>query len=1235
MGKKLLAALVILMILASSATGAFALEQKDTSRLALDLVIALDMSSSMAKNEKQSNDMDGYRLDAAAIMLGLCDAEHSRAAIVPFAGSVLEDDFYNTKHFNKLYEINILKNTATRTSMIKELNDDEMRRRGNVDTGLGEALTRAVDILLENPSSNRPVVVLMTDGKIDFSSNKATNRAKTEASEKAFNEAVQKAYDYKIPIYTVGLKGHGGFDGELLEQTALTTGGLYHEITKASDLPEVFNSLYANEVGSNVVDLQAEMRDGENGMLTAVLNVPNRSMAEANILIPVGTKTGSAVKLYKPNQDKPVGFDGQSVIAYRTKFFTLIKILKPQEVGEWRIEFNEEDIQAADVNIHVVFSYDVVPNFEFSAAEAEKQQEFTVKVKFREPNGEYTQDEYLYLGGIQATLDLSDANGNILARQIRMNKTEEAFSYLFIPAELLKNVRKGKYYFTVTLKGDGMDLVSDPAEITIINLKPELTNEGENPFANVTIHDPTTEDYDREYSSEIDLNTYVVDRDKEVLTFEVLNAQDIDFVQTGSVKDGKITLTTRNMSGSGALRIVASDPETDKAEFEIPLSVRNIRDEIAEDYSIVVIRDEDAVEKESEYHYTAKLMNGQVWVKDTSWLDMALKSNLRVRKTYPEGKGEPKEEVLQFAAGEDGALHAKYMTELHECTYEVVGEALVRDIPVALTTADSKFTLKNNPPVPSGKGVNPLANVFIHDPTAEKYEEEYEASLDLAAFINEPDGENVTYQAEVTEGKDVVEILELNETSGQLRVKTKNTTGKAKLKATAMDEEGAPYSWDIPVSVTNVSAVIGNTWKIETKWPESMEKGQDYTCEAKVVFENKLTKGDVSAIASLIDMSGVQLKCTADPEKSEEAEMIPLVWELNEAGDGVCAAFHTKDVSAGYELVGEARIRDIGVSMASSPVTVGNIPPKVREEAAAELQRTFLIEPFLWENANENVFTLDLKSLFEDTPGDRLDFKVSEVQIDKKDAYPDDESILKAVDEGTLTATELNAIDRNTNVATLNNTVPGTRVLLITATDRDDEKVSIIHTSNIISQKSRVILLILQVVAAIVALFILFELFYWFGYRKAWSRAHGNVTMAVNGVPRAENAAFPRRGRADVTLNSLRITNAANGPGDLRNTLNSIGKAVKLRAGTKGKVKVMRTGKLNKAAKISVDGRNLTGSTKQLVWTPGGKLVITMNQSGTEITIDLKRVSEPAAAAPRKPVKSADAAGNSKGGPSI
>lgn len=1232
MGRKLFLAFMLLVMMVGSTTGVHAAEQNDTSRLALDMVIALDMSSSMAKNEKQSNDMDGYRLDAAAIMLGLCDAEHSRAAIVPFAGKVLEDDFHSTKHFNKLYEINMLKNASTRASMIKELNDDEMRRRGNADTGLGEALTRAVELLMENPSSNRPVIVLMTDGKIDFSSNKATNRKNSEASQEAYEKARQLAIEHNIPIYTVGLKGHGSFDGELLEQTALSTGGLYHEITRASDLPEVFNSLYANEVGSNVVDLHAEMQDSENGMLSAVLKVPNRSIAEANILVPIGTSNGSAVKLYKPNDSKPVGFDGKSIIAYKTKFFTLLKILKPQEVGEWRIEFDEKDVDAANVNIHVVFSYDVVPDFEFSAEKAEKQRDLTAFVKFHEPNGEYTSDEHLYIGGIQASLDLSDKDGNILARSLPMEKTESAFTYTFKPGELISNVSSGTYYFTASLKGDGMDLVSEPGEITIINLPPEKTNEGENPFEKVTIHDPTSEDYTKEFSAEINLNSYMVDPDKEKLTFELLNAQELNFMNVGSIReDGVIKLSTKNMSGNAIMKIAASDTDPQKAttEFEIPIAVRNVRDEVGNNYSLVITVDEDQVGKVSDYHYTAKLMDGQKWVKDEKWLNLVQDSDLRVKKTYAEGKGEPKEESLLFVVGEDAALHATYKTELHECTYEVVGEARVRDIPIQLDASKANIELKNNPPEMSGKGENPFASVAIHDPATENYTNEYEDTLDLSAYIHEPDGEKVTYEAEVTEGGDVVEITKLDKNSGQLTLKTRNKTGEAKLTVTATDEEGAPISWSIPVSVKNVSAEIQNLWKIEANWPETMEKGQEYICEVKAAYDINPTSGDANQIAKLIDMSGVQLKKTYD---EENIQIVPLEWKLNETEDGVQATFHTDDVSCTYQLEGNACIRDIIVPLSCEPIQVGNIPPAVSEEAVAELQNTFLIEPLLWENANEDKYTLMLGSLFEDTPGDKLDYSVRVVELGDKGTMMDEASILKGVDEGSIPSTVLDVVNTANGTAVITNTIPGDRVLLLTATDRDHEEARILYTSTIISQKARVIRLILQVLAAIVALIILIELFYWLGYRKPWTRMHGNVTMTVNGVPHSNSVGFPRRGRGDVTLNAIRITNAAAGPGELMNTLNNLGKTIKLRAGAKGKVKVMRAGKLNKAVKINVDGRNLSGNTKQLIWNPNGKMSISMNLSNNEINIEMKRVAPASDKTPKAVTKST---GSGKGTPAL
>lgn len=49
-----------------------------------DIVIVLDQSNSMSNADPQNR-----RLDAAQMIVGMCDMENSRVAIIPFAGKIL------------------------------------------------------------------------------------------------------------------------------------------------------------------------------------------------------------------------------------------------------------------------------------------------------------------------------------------------------------------------------------------------------------------------------------------------------------------------------------------------------------------------------------------------------------------------------------------------------------------------------------------------------------------------------------------------------------------------------------------------------------------------------------------------------------------------------------------------------------------------------------------------------------------------------------------------------------------------------------------------------------------------------------------------------------------------------------------------------------------------------------------------------------------------------------------
>ena len=64
----------------------------DTSATSgIDVVIVLDMTNSMRKENNRGNDPFGYRIDVTAMLIGMLDMEGSRVAIVPFAGKVMDD----------------------------------------------------------------------------------------------------------------------------------------------------------------------------------------------------------------------------------------------------------------------------------------------------------------------------------------------------------------------------------------------------------------------------------------------------------------------------------------------------------------------------------------------------------------------------------------------------------------------------------------------------------------------------------------------------------------------------------------------------------------------------------------------------------------------------------------------------------------------------------------------------------------------------------------------------------------------------------------------------------------------------------------------------------------------------------------------------------------------------------------------------------------------------------------
>lgn len=1212
--KHLKAIAILLIVLLSAGVMSVACAQTtQQSKLALDMVLVVDESGSMSAAVNNMHDRYGYRHDAAASLIGLCDAEKSRVALLPFSTNVIT----TIDGVNELKEIDITSHNDTRRKMLKLLENDGTdystlygySRKYGGETDLGSALERAVEILVENKSDNHPVIVLLSDGEIEISDSNGgkfiPNRQKIAASEKKYNDAIQTAKENGITIYTVALT----IKSKLLRNAADSTDGLYHEISNPEDLPAVFNNIFAHLVGSDVVTLSSEnVETGENSYRTK-FTIPNLSIAEANILIPVGENGDITVN--KPNSDKPMSFNETNCLRYSSTYFTLVKILHPDQTGEWSIDYQQDTKLPAQqkavlgkISINVIFSYDVIPKFSMKSNSILKTDKSNIDIQFFRPDGEKSNDINLYQGGIKAWMEIYDgenkktltaADGSTM-NDIPLTAENDRFTTSIVIRDLLPGIRSGDLILKAHFKGDGMDGTAEEI-VHVENRAPILTGSGENPFKDKEIHNPTRHDYQDEITQTIDLNQYVTEKDLETVYFDWLEPKGDEILEKLELKDGILTLMTLNKSGSETLRIRAYDDEGAETIIEIPCKITVVRDVISKQYQLKVTSDGETGEKGSDFTYTAKLMNGSTPITDEEQLKLVDLSGLKLKKIYAEstGKAEEVDDITFVRNGTEFTATTK-LSE-NECTYELTGEAKLRDIPIKVNAPG--FSRGNNAPELLEGGENPFAEVRIHDPITTEYEEEASADIDLMQFVSDPDHEQLKFEIlPPAEGAEEIVTKELKETV--LKLTTTDKGGKETIGISATDPEGVAVTFDIPVNVICVRDDIRKDYTLQMILPELMDKNIDAEIEA-VIRNGSETIADTDFLKA-IDISGMTLEYQ---QVSGGKDPVEVEWKFD--GDKWTAKITTSSVSGHFESSGQVTMRDGDIVIPVSKMqggNVGNEAPVLNEEYAEGLQKHFEIEPFLWRKLNEDKIEIDLNELFKDSPTDTRDYGAVYLppRISEEDSMLDAESWFKRKDELTDTI----EVSNDGKVMILNEK-DGKPAILLYDVDSDGQVCAYLYKEEIISQKKEVIFLLLLILAAIIALIILVTAWYWLIHRKSWTTRHGEVAIVVNNVPKPNRSSFPKRGKADVPLSYLKIAEV--GTGELNTQLSAYTRMFKLRAGSNARVYVMREKSKNTVFSMNIGQKPMNKNTKKIEWQPNESMTIKTNpgsQYGT-VNIEVRR----------------------------
>ncbi len=1238
-GIKILLICLAVILLACTAASA---DSTQKNRLALDMVVIIDESASMSVPQNSLNDEYGYRHDAAAALIGLCDASKSRVALLPFSSGVIT----TIPGVNELKEIDIKNNSEARRNMLKLLYNERISDNVNAnlytysidhggETDIGSALERAVELLQENPNDNRQVIVLLSDGEISFKNNDA---AKKKESEQKFLSAQQVAKDNGITIYSVALN----LDSKMLAKAAKDTNGKYYTISSPEDLPTIFNGIFAHLVGSDVVTLKSEnIATGNNEYMTT-FKVPNLSIAEANILLPVGEE--GDVSVFKPGSNQPMVFNEKTCLRYSTKYFTLIKILNPEPIGEWSVTYSQSQgllkkqrEALGRISINVIFSYDVVPNVVANHDPLRKKDNTVLDMFFVKPNGDNSTDAALYTGGITANLEFVDPDGNTMYMYspdggaetvMPMTGLQDRFTLPLVLKDNFPEIKGGQYTVRITLKGDGMDeVVESPVQVE--NLPPALTGTGANPFADKKIHDPTRQDYESEIESEIDLNKFVDEPDGERINFSWLDPAGDDVLEKISLRDGILIMKTKNTTGKETLKIRSFDDEEAETIIEIPCEVTVVRDVIRDQYSFVITNDGEEAEKGTEFTYTGKLMHGTEQVTDEALLNLLNLDGLNLVKTYTAEGMEPETTPLGLKrSGSEFA--AKAQVSVNECNYTIDGGITLRDIPVKVSA--QAFGRENNAPVLTEGAENPFASVRIHDPLTEDYADEKTCVLNLEDFVTDPDHEKLTFTLEAKD--EAQEIVSKTLEGSMLTLQTTDLGGDEVIVIKAADPEGAFAEIVLPVHVDNIRAKMRDDYKVEVILPDTVEK--DSKTEISVLLKNGEELVTDEALLAEVDTS--DLKVFFKPEKGEE-QPVDLEWKLN--GDKWTAEIQSSATSGTYISSGTVKMQGGDIEMPvkrTAGGVVGNKPPVIDEEYKATIQSRFEIEPFLWRQLNENEIEIDLNQLFTDSSTDVKNVGAIILPAELKE---DEQNLTDAEWYARAVSSESgyeNIADNAGKKLKLANDKAGKRKILIYDTDSDGQAAYWMYEQDIISQKQEVIILILEVLAGIAALALLITLWYWLIHRKAWTKKHGVVSISVNHVPRPTKNPFPYRGKGDVSLGYLKIAEV--GTGDLNTQLSAFARMFKLRAGSNAKVYVIRQKSKNAPFSMQIGMKAMNKNTKKVTWEPNTEMTIqtvSNNAQYGNVQIVIKRengldAGTPGAARPAPGRTAPEAPQNAAGG---
>ena len=462
------------------------------------IVFVIDVSGSM-----NTEDPNRIRNELAKMFVDSLYSPRTQVGFVAFNNTITHS-----------HPLTSIASQGARDSIKTEI--EQLVTAGWTDIGIG--LNYGVHMLVDalsasgNPASQQSSAA--THSSIIFlSDGERTNRAAPgRTMEDAWadeQEAIEMAVRYGIPIHAVSISV-GGFDLTYMNNIANDTGGNWYEINRVSELPDLFERIFADITGITPV---RHIITGTGSQQNIDILIPHHHTTESNIVIWHNRALQDAQIQNIQTQDS-----GNSVVSYtlpyqsrigeithhQSRRFSSIKITNPladNMEANLHLNLNITANYGAEISLLTINHHNAFPAIE--TPQNLSLLNVPVEARLYRLNSDIPLTAERYYIGMAAELVATDMRTGRVA-VFPMENTGTSFTAIY------ENISPGYIVLQVNVTSVNYNASSIALPITFTNTPP-------------IIHEPIVpaEVLRRNSYLTLDLNDFAYDADGDILTFEI------------------------------------------------------------------------------------------------------------------------------------------------------------------------------------------------------------------------------------------------------------------------------------------------------------------------------------------------------------------------------------------------------------------------------------------------------------------------------------------------------------------------------------------------------------------------------------------------------------------------------------------------------------------------------------------------------------------------------------------